>query len=324
MIIKEAIGTGRTVSEAQENARGQLSVGLDDEVQFEIISDYKKKVLGLFGGSEAKVRAYVEGPDPAPKKEKAQKQDNKSKKNDRRDDAKNTNKPAVKKEEKAKTEESKVEVKGVPASEVDPDSQAGRAYKYLSGVLAKLGCENVSATICDVEGGSKIVLEGSDALGMIIGRRGETLDALQYLASLVANENGGGYYRVVIDIGNYRERRENTLEGLAKRTAGQVLRTGRSRSLEPMNPYERRIIHTAVQNIDGVTSTSIGDGANRRVVIVPEGKQVRLPDERRGNHDRRNGNGGHRQSRASKPALEVTAPAKPKETDGTKLYGKLK
>ncbi len=314
MIIKEAIGTGRTVSEAQENARDQLSVGLDDEVQFEIISDFKKKVLGLFGGSEAKVRAYVEGPDPAPKKEKAPKQDKNFKKNDRRD----------KKEEPKhiKAEEPKVEVKGVPASEVDPASQAGRAYKYLSDVLVKLGCENVTATICDVEGGSKIVLEGSDALGMIIGRRGETLDALQYLASLVANENGGGYYRVVIDIGNYRERRENTLEGLAKRTAGQVLRTGRSRSLEPMNPYERRIIHTAVQNIQGVTSTSIGDGANRRVVIVPEGKQVRLPDERRGNRDRRNG--GHRQNRSANKASEVTAPAKPKETDGTKLYGKLK
>lgn len=314
MIIKEAIGTGRTVSEAQENARDQLSVGLDEEVQFEIISDFKKKVLGIFGGSEARVRAYVEGPDPAPKKEKAPKQDKNFKKNDRRD----------KKEEQkpVKAEEPKVEVKGVPATEVDPNSQAGRAYKYLSDVLVKLGCENVTATICDVEGGSKIVLEGSDALGMIIGRRGETLDALQYLASLVANENGGGYYRVVIDIGNYRERRENTLEGLAKRTAGQVLRTGRSRSLEPMNPYERRIIHTAVQNIEGVTSTSIGEGSSRRVVIVPEGKQVRLPDGRRGNRDRRNG--GNRQSRPANKPAEATTPAKPKETDGTKLYGKLK
>lgn len=314
MIIKEAIGTGRTVSEAQENARDQLSVGLDEEVQFEIISDFKKKVLGIFGGSEARVRAYVEGPDPAPKKEKALKQDKNFKKNDRRD----------KKEEpkQVKAEEPKAEVKGVPATEVDPNSQAGRAYKYLSDVLVKLGCENVTATICDVEGGSKIVLEGSDALGMIIGRRGETLDALQYLASLVANENGGGYYRVVIDIGNYRERRENTLEGLAKRTAGQVLRTGRSRSLEPMNPYERRIIHTAVQNIEGVTSTSIGEGSSRRVVIVPEGKQVRLPDGRRGNRDRRNG--GNRQSRPANKPAEATTPAKPKETDGTKLYGKLK
>lgn len=323
MIIKEAIGTGRTVSEAQENAREQLSVGLDEEVQFEIISDYKKKVLGLFGGSDAKVRAYVEGPDPVVKKEKTAKPDNRNKKNDRRDNLKKEQKPAVEKTVKTeiKADEPNAEAKGVPASEVDPDSQAGRAYRYLSEVLVKLGCENFTATICEVEGGSKIVLEGSEALGMIIGRRGETLDALQYLASLVANENGGGYYRVVIDIGNYREKRESTLEGLAKRTAGQVLRTGRSRSLEPMNPYERRIIHTAVQNIEGVTSTSVGDGANRRVVIVPEGKQVRLPQDRRGDRDRRSGG---RSNRAAKPAAETTAPVKPKETDGTKLYGKLK
>lgn len=326
MIIKEAIGTGRTISEAQENAREQLSVGIDEEVQFEIISEYKKKVLGLFGGSDARVRAYVEVPDRAVKKEKTAKPDNRNKKNDRRENVKKEQKPAVEKNVKTevkadevKVEEPKAEVKGVPASEVDPQSKAGRAYKYLSEVLVKLGCDNFTATICEVEGGSKIVLEGSEALGMIIGRRGETLDALQYLASLVANENGSGYYRVVIDIGNYREKRESTLEGLAKRTAGQVLRTGRSRSLEPMNPYERRIIHTAVQNIEGVTSTSIGDGANRRVVIVPEGKQLRLPQDRRG--DRRNGG---RPNRAVKLVAEATAPAKPKETDGTKLYGKLK
>ncbi len=331
MIIKEAIGTGRTVSEAQENARDQLSVGLEEEVQFEIISDYKKKVLGLFGGSEAKVRAYVEGPDPAPKKEKPQNKNNGAKSHEHRENVKKEQKPMPKKEAKTEAKpEMKAEVKeevGVPASEVDPSSQAGRAYKYLSEVLVKLGCENFTATICGVEGGSKIVLEGSEALGMIIGRRGETLDALQYLASLVANENGGGYYRVVIDIGNYRERRENTLESLAKRTAGQVLRTGRSRSLEPMNPYERRVIHTAVQNIEGVTSTSVGDGASRRVVIVPEGKQVRL-DDRRGNRDRRGGrdrrNDGNRSSRSARPTAEASAPAKPKETDGTKLYGKLK
>ncbi len=329
MIIKEATGTGRTVREAHEKALELLNAGIDEDVQFEVISDYKKKVLGLFGGSDAKVRVYVEAPDPAPKKENKAKKENRDNKNVRRENIKKEQKPASKKEDKAevKAQEPTKEVKGVPAAEVDPASQAGRAYKYLSEVLVKLGCENFTATICDVEGGSKIVLEGGEALGMIIGRRGETLDALQYLASLVANENGGGYYRVVIDIGNYREKRENTLEGLAKRTAGQVLRTGRSRSLEPMNPYERRVIHTAVQNIEGVTSTSIGDGANRRVVIVPEGKQVRLPQDNRGNRDRRNGrdrgNGG-RQNRPAKPAAEATAPAKPKETDGTKLYGKLK
>lgn len=323
MIIKEAIGIGSTVDAAREDAIAKLNAGLDEDVQFEVVAFPKKKLLGLFGGSDAKVKAYVEGPDPAPKKEKPQKSENRNnKKNDRRE------KPQNKKAEKpeVKQEQPKEEPKGVPANEVDPNSQAGRAYKYLKEVLIKLGCEEIDAVICDVEGGSKITLKGNDKLGVIIGRRGETLDALQYLASLVANENGGGYYRIVIDIGNYREKRESTLEALAKRTAGQVLRTGRSRSLEPMNPYERRIIHTAIQNIEGVESTSIGDGSNRRVVIVPEGKPVRLPDERRGGRggrDRRNG--GNRGRGGARPqATEAPAVTKPKETDGTKLYGKLK
>lgn len=331
LIIKEAIGVGATVEAAREDAVAKLCAGLDEDVQFEVLAFPKKKVLGLFGGADAKVKAYVEGAEAPAKKEKRHNKENNARP-ERRE------KPKAEREAKPVTVESekteaapKVEPAGVPASEVPADSQAGKAYAYLSEVLKKLGCEDVNATVCEIEGGSKIVLEGSDKLGVIIGRRGETLDALQYLASLVANENGGGYYRVVIDIGNYREKRESTLEALAKRTAGQVLRTGRSRSLEPMNPYERRIIHTAVQNIEGVSSTSVGDGSSRRVVIIPEGKQFRPYDERsdranRGNRgyrgDRRNGSG---RPRAQRPAEgESTAPAKPKETDGTKLYGKLK
>ncbi len=327
MIIKEAIGVGSTVEAAHEDALAKLNAALDEDVQFEILTVAKKKVLGLFGGCDAKVRVYVEGPDPAPKKEKPNKGDNRNKKNDRRE------KPADRpqKQQKAaepkveKTEVQEVEVQGVPASEVDASSQAGRAYAYLKEVLLKLGCEEVDAVISEVEGGSKITLKGSDKLGVIIGRRGETLDALQYLASLVANENGGGYYRIVIDIGNYREKRESTLEALANRTAGQVLRTGRSRSLEPMNPYERRVIHTAVQNIEGVESTSVGDGANRRVVIYPEGKPFRMPEDRRGGRGGRDRRNGGNRNRSAKPAAsEAPAVQKPKETDGTKLYGKLK
>ncbi len=313
MVIKEAIGVGSTIESAREDALNKLGAKLEDDVQYETIALAKKKVLGIFGGSEAKVRAYIEGPDePAKKKKTAQN------KNDKKD---------VKKEVKAKEQrtEIKSEVKqpeGIPADKVDPASPAGKAYKYLAEILLKLGCENINATICDVEGGSKITLEGSDKLGVIIGRRGETLDALQYLASLVANEKGAGYYRIVIDIGNYREKRESTLEALARRTAAQVLRTERSRSLEPMNPYERRIIHTTVQSIEGVTSTSIGDGSNRRVVISPEGKPFRAPSGR--GNGRANSRGGRSSARQSAPKTDAPAEAaKPKETDGTKLYGKL-
>ena len=130
-----------------------------------------------------------------------------------------------------------------------------------------------------------ISLEG-ESVGVIIGHRGETLDSIQYLTSLAAS-NGGGYFKVTINIGNYREKREEALVNLAKRDSEQVIRTGRSRSLEPMNPYERRIIHTAVQEIDGVVSTSFGEGAARRVVIGVEGGEMRPP--RRGGRDSRDG-----------------------------------
>lgn len=332
MIIKEAIGKGSTVEAAREDAIEKLNAGLDEDVQFEVVAFPKKKVLGLFGGCEAEVRVYVEGPDPIPEKKKNNRNDNRKKNNDRREKPvekkaeKSENKKVVKQEAAVKVEEEKaVEVPGIPASEVDPQSKAGRAYKYLADILARLGCEDFTATISDVEGGSKITLEGGEKLGVVIGRRGETLDALQYLASLVANENGGGYYRVVIDIGNYREKRESTLESLAKRTAGQVLRTGRNRSLEPMNPYERRIIHTAVQNIEGVYSMSVGDGQNRRVVIAPEGKQVRPYDDRRNGRGGRDRRGSGRSNQNARPqSSDASTAQKPKETDGTKLYGKLK
>lgn len=316
MIIKEAIGVGSTIEAAREDALNKLNAGLEDDVQYETLALAKKKVLGIFGGSDAKVRAFVEGPDEPQKKAK-----NKNNKNDKKAE-KPVQKAKAEVKEPAKKEEVKAEPVGVPAEQVDPNSPAGKAYKYLADVLAKLDCEDFTATIAEVEGGSKITLLGNDKLGVIIGRRGETLDALQYLASLVANERGSGYYRIVIDIGNYREKREGTLEALARRTAAQVLRTDRSRSLEPMNPYERRIIHTTVQGIEGVTSTSIGDGSNRRVVISPEGKPFR-PSNGRGN-GRSNGRGAKGQGRpAQKSAPAQTETAKPKETDGTKLYGKL-
>lgn len=323
MIIKEAIGVGSSVEAAREDAVNKLNAAFDEDVKFDIITIQKKKVLGIFGGSDAKVRAYVEGPDEAPKKSETQNKNKNNRNNNRNNERKNaqktekTVKAEVKAEPKAKAPV--LEAKpGVLAEQVDPASQAGKAYHYLKKVLEKLDCNDISATICEIEGGSKITLEGNDKLGVIIGRRGETLDALQYLASLVANEKGSGYYRVVIDIGNYREKREGTLEALAKRTAGQVLRTGRSRSLEPMNPYERRIIHTAIQNIEGVTSISIGEGSGRRVVISPEGKTPRVPA---GRGQRGSKQGANRSAAQPKAAVETAQ--KPKETDGTKMYGKL-
>lgn len=267
-MIKEAIGSGSTIDEAKEAALLELCAADTDDIQFEIISFPKKKTLGLFGGSLAQVRAYVELPDPKPAKKGP---NNNHKKEGKKDNKKNAPKPE-KKAVKAPREEAEMVAEGVPASELAADSAAAKAVAYLEKVLAGLGCEGLTFTVAETDDGAKISISGDDT-GVIIGHRGETLDALQYLASLAATKKGSGYYRVVLNIGNYRQKREKTLEGVAKKTAAHVLKTGKSRSLEPMNPYERRIIHTTVQGIEGVTSNSIGGGSARRVVISLDGER---------------------------------------------------
>ncbi|MBR6572593.1 MAG: KH domain-containing protein [Clostridia bacterium] len=268
-MIKEFIGIGESLEEATQNAIEGLAAKADEDVQIEVLSEYKKKVLGVFGGTPAKVRAYVELPDPKPKKAKEKKE--KAEKKAPVKDAK-----PLKQEIKSEAPENLVD-----ASELDPASSAGKATAYLKNILLNLGCENLVIKVAEIEGGAYISLEG-DKLGVVIGRRGETLDAIQYLTSLAAN-TGSGYYKVTLNIGNYREKREQTLKALAKKVSAQVLRTGRSRSLEPMNPYERRIIHTAVQDIDGVASNSTGDGSSRRVVISPVGGEKRKTNNNRTN-----------------------------------------
>lgn len=184
---------------------------------------------------------------------------------------------------------------------------AKAAVAFLEDVLAKMGVEQVTVTVAEEDGNITLSLEGED-LGFIIGRRGDTLDALQYLTSLVANRVGGAYRRISINIGNYREKREKTLSGLARKAAIQAAKTGRSTSLEPMNPYERRIIHTAVQKVEGATSYSVGSEPNRHVVIAASDD-----NPVKNNRSRRRGNGnrperGERRNdtvAAERPAREV-------------------
>ena len=319
-MIKEAIGTGETVEEAKESALLLLGADISTEIDFEVLETPKKKTFGLFGGSLAKVRAFYEIPDEVKKE---------------------TPKPAAKAakpaQKAAAKSAAKQPAKPAPATPAAPksgaispeaDSPAGRAANYLKTVFEKMNVNNVRLEVFEIEGGHEINLEGDD-LGVIIGRRGETLDALQYLASLAAN-CGDGYSRIVLNTGDYREKRISTLQSLARRVSSQVVRTGRSRSLEPMNPYERRIIHTEVQQINGVNSNSTGDGANRRVVILPEGGTAargntsRDRDDRRGN-DRRPRQDGARQGfadRRERPAAPVSPAREPRKDveDGTVLY----
>ena len=292
-MIKEAIGFGATIEEAKEKAIADLGASELDDIQFEIVAMPKKKVLGMFGGADAQVKAFIELPDKKPVQKKK------------------TAKPQPKKNADV-TEYSEP----VDQSEIDMASPTGKAIEYIKTVLTALDCKDISIKAAFRENASLIILEGED-ISILIGRRGETLDSLQYLASLVAN-NGGGHYRISLNIGNYRQKREETLTALANRISAQVLKTGKNRTLEPMNPYERRIIHTAVQAIDGVVSVSFGEGTSRRVVIAREGAEIRPLR----NNNRR---GGRRQGSSSRPKAEaVSAPARePKKDSDIPLYGKI-
>lgn len=146
------------------------------------------------------------------------------------------------------------------------EDKAEMAVEYITAILKAMGAQSFSATPSQEGENLHITLQGDD-LGFVIGRRGETIDAIQYLTSLAINRLDGDYMRITIDSGNFREKREKTLESLAKRLARNVVRSGRSVTLEPMNPYERRIIHATVSTIEGATSSSIGEEPNRRVVI---------------------------------------------------------
>ena len=148
------------------------------------------------------------------------------------------------------------------------DGAAEAAKAFLEDVLTEMGAADFTVTIHETDDTCLLAVEGED-LGFVIGRRGETLDALQYLVGLVANRVDKDYCRINIDIGNYREKREKTLVALAKKMGAQAAKTGRRSSLEPMNPYERRIIHTTVQEIEGATSWSVGSDSARHVVIGP-------------------------------------------------------
>ncbi len=169
-------------------------------------------------------------------------------------------------------------------------SPAQLAKAYLEQVLSSMNAVADIEVKEDEDGkGCSLMIEGED-LGFIIGRRGDTLDALQYLVGLVANRGNDDYYRVTLDIGNYREKREQALSGLAHKLASQAARTGRKHSLEPMNPYERRLIHTAVQDVKGATSWSVGSEPNRHVVIGPS------DDNPKKNNRNRRGGKGHGKS----------------------------
>ena len=166
-------------------------------------------------------------------------------------------KPEVKSEPKKEVELAKVEPQTIETCE-----------KFIYDVMNAMGMDDVKVTsVVDEEGALSINMEGSN-MGMLIGKRGQTLDSLQYLTNRVANKMQDGYVRVKLDTEDYRRRRKETLENLAKNIASKVKRTRKTVSLEPMNPYERRIIHSALQSDPAVSTHSEGEEPYRRVVVT--------------------------------------------------------
>jgi len=155
----------------------------------------------------------------------------------------------------------------IPDDQVDAESAAGKAKAFLAELTGLMGV-NVEIAVGNDEEGNVFVQMTGDTLGILIGRRGETLDAIQYLTSLKVNRGQEGYTRVTIDTENYRAKREDTLIRLANRMANRAVKTGRKVSMEPMNPYERRIIHSALQANQAVDTHSEGEEPNRHVVIT--------------------------------------------------------
>ena len=290
-MIKEAIGVAASVDDARKMAVENLHAPIDADVKVEILTFPKKKVLGLFGGADAQVRAYyddgVEDKKEAPKAEKKsapQKKEAPVKKNAEK-------KPQPKKEAKKEAPKKEIVKKdtapAVDFSAIEPVENA--ATEYLKSILVGMGFTDVGVTAREAEEDVYFEITCSEDYGNIIGRRGETLDALQYLTRLFVNRANDNNKRVALNVGDYRARREDTLRALAKRQAQRVLKYGRSASLEPLNPYERRIIHTAIQEIEGVTSHSVGEGDRRRVVVTPEGGEKRgnYRNDRRGGRDKK-------------------------------------
>lgn len=327
-MIKEIIATGADANAAIES--GALLLGLPrDEVQFEIIDLPRKG--GFLGLKKlpAKVRVWAELPDekPArsekPRRQEAPRKENKPPRAERAEKPARPEKP-VKTEKPEKSEKPRAieEEKAAPV-EIEPTDEVRakveKAAAYVSEILTAMGVAEFTLTPRYYEENVRLQLSG-EQIGGVIGRRGETLDAIQYLASLVANRGEGEYIRLSIDSGNYREKRARTLEALARKLANQAVRTGRSITLEPMNPYERRIIHGAVSTVKGATSSSTGVEPNRRVVIsstVPptggkdgsrSGGRGRNNNNRRGNPNRsERRNDGERRSRPAgerRPRLE--------------------
>ena len=257
-------------------------------------------------------KTETEAAEPAPQAESAPKAERKPR--PPRQKKPKTEQPAAEAEEKAyqPMEPARTFTPTEPPVLFDEATPAGRAQRFLMDVTDRMGVK-VDVYVDDSVENSLYIHMIGDTLGILIGRRGETLDALQYLTSLQVNKGREGYIRVTLDTENYRAKREDSLRRLAQRMANRAQKTGRRVVLEPMNPYERRVLHTALQNHPAVTTHSEGEEPNRRVVIMLKGQPEKPEKAERGERpekgertdkpssSRRGGRGRRRGRRGPKP-----------------------
>ena len=261
--------TGKTEEEALQKALRQLNMDRDD-VSVELLERAKSGFLGL-GSCPAKIRvSYGPEEEETPVAEAAPVVEETPARTERpaRCEKKETKparepKPVREEPKAAETEEA------APAQDLgeEVDDEKAQAIKtFLGGLLSQMESEAEVKVYLPEKGRYKVILEGKD-LGGLIGRRGETLDAIQQLTSYAVNRTGGRV-RIQLDAENYRAKRELSLQHLARKVAGKVVKYRRSVTLEPMNAYERHVIHTALQEVPGVTTYSAGTEPNRRVIVA--------------------------------------------------------
>ena len=287
--------TAKNLDDAITEALVQLEV-TSDRLDYEVIEKGSDGFLG-FGRKQAVIKARrkeepvvevkaekkEEKPVKVEKAAKVEKTEHAEKKEPVKTETKNEFKKEHKKEKDFKKAPKKEVREETELAKVEP-ATIEACEKFVEDVLNAMNMEEVKVTsTVDEEGALSITMEGKN-MGILIGKRGQTLDSLQYLASLVANKGEEEYVRVKVDTENYRQRRKETLENLAKNISYRVKRTKRPVSLEPMNPYERRIIHAAVQNDKYVTTRSEGEEPFRHVVIAL--KKEAVTTERKGRYDR--------------------------------------
>ncbi len=264
--------TAKTLDEAKALAAKEFEVSVD-EIEFEILEQPRKGLFGMKG--EARVKAIYDAPvAPAPVAEAAEE-------------------PSP----EAFAEEEASEKAQLPEDfDIESSLKVKTAKQYLTDVLHALGLENFEITAKKKDGNVVLDISG-EKLGVVIGRRGETLDSLQYLTILASNRTEESYCRISVDCNGYRDKRSETLEALAKRTSAKVIKQGRKIALEPMNPYERRIIHSCVAEIEGVSSHSTGVEPYRKVVIYADKPKYDGNRRRRSDRNDRGDRGDGRSTR---------------------------